>query len=549
MKYRFLYIWPCFLVLLILGVGVATWAWSDNYDLMGPVQISGEGAATAVLSEIGKEIRVYNNQGQKIWTYVAEKTMGRIAVSNNGKYIAAAGSGVKLFYVPDKKMLWNWDKDGRSAIAITPDGAWIAAGGYTGKVYLFKRDSSQPVKTWSLDPKDDWPFSVALSDDGQTVAAASSLGVYVFDAGSGSMKWMARPSDRVKELKMSSDGRYILGIGAWSVYFWDKSDSLPVWQKKYTSSLIGAAMTAAGDKVVVSFNKGVSVMNNQGKQIRYFKDEFGNSDVSMSTNGRYIYVNNGSRRLYAFDDSYSASEMRPFRIVKDVNAGGHRASIITNASGNFYTYPKGDLLFVEESKPAVLVLSPGIPVLIKEQTLSMGAFITNPGITNQKMTLSVDFSLPASLDFWKKLTGKISDREPESIRSKLLQYTLGQLETSKNFHEEDLTVKAGSSQTRTFSGTVPDLASGSSFNDYLAGIMGNVSPTALLSKVLGKIKGPIAKLIGDSAADLAIISASKAISTASGEMIYPVMGMGTVTLYDAGGKALDQDSFYFMYLR
>jgi len=31
--------------------------------------------------------------------------------------------------------------------------------------------------------------------------------------------------------------------------------------------------------------------------------------------------------------------------------------------------------------------------------------------------------------------------------------------------------------------------------------------------------------------------------------IIPVMGMGTVTLKDATGKFLDQDSFYFMYLK
>ncbi|MDD5726902.1 MAG: hypothetical protein PHC53_05925, partial [Patescibacteria group bacterium] len=112
MKFRFLYIWPCLLVMLILVVGVATWAWSDNHDVKGPIQISGEGGATAILSEVGDKIVVYNNKGNKIWTYAAEKTMGRIALSNDGKYLAAAGSGVKLLSVPDKKLLWSWAKDG-----------------------------------------------------------------------------------------------------------------------------------------------------------------------------------------------------------------------------------------------------------------------------------------------------------------------------------------------------------------------------------------------------------------------------------------------------
>ncbi|MFA5129973.1 MAG: hypothetical protein WC477_03560 [Patescibacteria group bacterium] len=551
MNVRLSYFIILFFVASILAVGATTLAWNAKRDLKGTIQLSSESGSSAMLNRLGNAVIVRNGSGGIIWTYKAKKPLSRAMLSADGKWVAATGNGVRLLSVAEKKEVWAWEKDGRNAVAISPDGKWIAAGGNLAKAYLFQSDSAQPKMTWALDPKDDSPKSIAISDDGKTIAVVGNLGVYMIDGAKSSVVWRAKPSERVEEVRMSGDGRYILGIAPHSINLWDRSSAKTLWQKTWKGSLIGAAMTASGDTIAVSHGKGMSVFNIRGEELRTFENAFGNSDLAMSANGRYIYVNSGSRRLYAFDDSYSQRKLRPFRIIRDINSGGHRGDIVTDSLGSIITYPKGDSVYVEESKPAVLSLSPSIPLLIKEQTLDMGAFVTNPGTTSRNMSLRVTLSLPASLDWWKNISGKISDKEPSDIRSKLIEYTLDELgQTSADVHtEDDLIVGAGSSIEKDFSITVPDLASGAVFDEYIGGAMNKLNPISLVSTVLGKIQGPLSKLIGKEAASYAIVTASRTISAASGEMIFPVLGMGTVVLYDEAGKPLDHDSFYFMYLR
>lgn len=551
MNLRLPYLFLLLFLVSILAVGSTTLAWSVKRDLKGTVQLSSESASLVMLSRLGNAVTVRDHTGGVFWTYKSKKTLSNVVLSADGKWIATVGSGVRLLSVDEKREVWAWTKDGRNAVAISSDGTWIAAGGTRAKAYLFKSDSAEPKMTWDLDRKDDSPKSVAVSDNGDTVAVAGNLYVYVLNATSGTVAWKAESNERVGEVRISNDGRYVLGIAAHSVSMWDRSNAKPLWTKSWKGSLIGAAMTGSADKIVVSHGKGVSVFNVHGTELRKFENAFGNSDIAMSANGRYFYVNSGSRRLYAFDDSYSEKKLRPFRIVQDINAGGHRGDVVTDPLGSIMVYPKGDALYVEESKPGVLSLSPSIPVLIKDQQLDMGAFVTNPGASSRDLALRVTLSLPASLDWWKNLSGKISDKEPSDIRSKLIQYTLDELkQTSDNVYEDDhFAVDAGASRETSFSIVVPDLASGAVFDEYIGGAMNKLNPLSLVSTVLGKIRGPLSQLIGKDAANIAIVSASRSMSAISGEMVFPVLGMGTVTLYDEEGKGLDQDSFYFMYLR
>jgi len=551
MNLRWSYFVILFFAVSILAVGATTLAWNAKRDLKSPIQVSSESGASAMLNRLGNTVTVRDGDGKVIWTYKAKKTLNRVALSADGKWIAAVGNGVRLLSVTEKKEVWAWEKDGRNAVAISSDGTWIAAGGNLAKAYLFKNDSAQPKITWELNKKDDSPKSVAVSDTGDTVAVAGNIAVYSLNSASSSIAWESKPAERVGEVRMSSDGKMILGIAAHSINVWDRAKAKPLWSKSWKGSLIGAAMTLSGDTVVVSHGKGVSIFDARGKELQTFENAFGNSDIVMSANGRYIYVNSGSRRLYAFDTSYSKTKMRPFRIIRDVNSGGHRDDIITDALGSIITYPKGDSVTVEGSNPAVLALSPNIPLLIKDQQLDMGTFVTNPGKTSRHLSLRVTLSLPASLDWWKNLSGKISDKEPTDIRSKLIEYTLDELkQTSNDVYEDDnLNINAGSSREDSFAIVVPDLASGAVLDEYIGGAMSKLNPLTLVSTVLGKIRGPLSELIGKEAANIAIVTASRTVSAASGEMVFPVMGMGTVVLYDENGKALDHDSFYFMYLR
>lgn len=548
MKSRLIFIWPCLLVALILVVGVATFAWSDSLDFKSPVQVSSQGAATAILSAKGDRITVRDNAGNVIWMHTPDKTYNRIALSDNGKYIAAVGGGVSMLSISEQKVLWRWDQDGNNAVAITPNGEWMAAGGYTGVLYLFSKNSFRPTRIWPLNASSDSPGSVAISDDGQTVAAVGGNRVYLFDSNIDAMRWVASPSEKVTDLKMTGDGRYLLGVAPHSIYLWGKDSGKVLWQKSYDNSVIGAAISASGDKIAVSYDQGVSVLNVQGQEVRRFDGTFAESDLAMSSNGQFIYVNDGLGRLYAFDDAYSHDAMRPYRIIQGVNAGSQRAYVATTGLGNWYTYPKVSTLRVEEARPAVLALNTGAPLLAKDQTFDMSAFVTNPNASPQTLSLKVALSLPSSVAWWVSLAGQVS-REPAGIRSKLLDYAAGQLQASTIVHAESLIMPPGSSRKLDFSAAVPDLTKWASFGDYTDGIMSNMNQTTILERIQNKLKSPLTALIGDEATSLALATVSHAINPNQIEIAYPVLGMGTVTLYDYQGQAIDQDSFYFMYIR
>lgn len=545
------FMWGSLLLCSII-VATAANAWTTPSDFSGPFQISDNGGVTTFLTSANnnyQEVVINDGDGKKIWSFTMEKnkTLSRIALSGDGNYVATVGNGVRLLSVTDKKKLWEWTKDGRWAVSISKDGTWINAGGYTGKAYLFKKNSSTPVKTWDLGAKEDSPLSSAISDDGKISAVATNQTVFLFKDTSNSPQWSAKSDDRVQEVKLSTDGQYLLGVAANSVYVWDTKSNKPIWSKKWKGSLVGAAISSTGNKVVVSHGKGISVFDNAGNELRHFDNSFGNSDLAMSANGRYFYVNDGGGRLYAFDDSYATGELRPFRIVRGTMAGGYRRGIVTSGAGNIFTYKIKDSINIEKSMPAVLAISPGIPVLIKDTTFDMGTFVTNPSVTSQPMSVSITLGTAAN-EWWSKVTSKISDREPASIKSKLLSYAASELTNVSSVHTENMTLAAGTSKESHFSVDVPDLENGTSFSDSLASGMSNLSPMALVSKLLDKIKGPLSKLVGKDAANLAIGVTNRTISAETGKMVMPMLGMGTVTLYGPQGETYDQDSFYFMYI-
>lgn len=550
MKFRFTYVWPSLLVMLILivGVGVATLAWTDALDSSAPVQVSNKGAVTAILSSKGDMVTVRDNTGKVTWRHTADKTYNNIALSGDGNYIAAIGGGVSVLHVPEQRVIWRWDQDGNKAVAISPDGQWLAAGGYAGTVYLFSKDSSIPVKIWPLEANDDSPKSVAISDDGQLIAAAVTNKVYMFSANSGPMIWVAK-NDGVNDIKMSSDGRYVLGVAPYGLYMWEKGGTgKAVWQKTYEKSVIGAAMSASGDKIAVSYSGGVSILNNKGEELRSFAASFKTSDLAMSSDGKFIYVNDGNGRLYAFDDTYSYDELRPYRILKGINTGDQRVYVATSALGDWFTYPKGGQLSVEQAKPGVLSMNTGAPLLEKDQTFDISAFVTNPSSATQVLTLKATMSLPSSINWWKGLASAVSG-ETAALRSKLLDYTSIMDQDNMVVHTEAIVLAAGSSQKIDFTITAPDLTKWGAFSDYMDNILSNMNQSMVLDRILAKIKTPLVTLVGDTAADLAMTTVEHAINPNSVEIAYPVMGLGTVSLFDEFGKTVDQDSFYFLYIK
>ena len=99
-----------------------------------------------------------------------------------------------------------------SAVVISRDGEYIAAGGKDDKVVFFDKDSSTPV--WTSDELDDQINSIAMSHNGSYIVAgtkATGAGeAYFFSkSGGGSYDWSDSYGGAVTDLAISKNGENV----------------------------------------------------------------------------------------------------------------------------------------------------------------------------------------------------------------------------------------------------------------------------------------------------------------------------------------------------
>ena len=90
-------------------------------------------------------------------------------------------------------------------MAISEEGGYLAAGSLDNKVYLFDKNGSTPLWSYS---SGSYVRSVAISADGEYIAASSLDGkVYLFDRDSGTPLWSYSTEDQTRSVAISADGK------------------------------------------------------------------------------------------------------------------------------------------------------------------------------------------------------------------------------------------------------------------------------------------------------------------------------------------------------
>jgi len=107
----------------------------------------------------------------------------------------------------EKEPLWSYETgDDIESVAISADGEYIAASS-DDEVYLFNKNSSIPL--WNYTAYDDIR-AIAISADGEYIVAGFDDGkVYLFSKDNGTPLW-SYATGRVYELALSADGEYIV---------------------------------------------------------------------------------------------------------------------------------------------------------------------------------------------------------------------------------------------------------------------------------------------------------------------------------------------------
>ena len=152
----------------------------------------------------------------------------RAKISADGKYAAVgseSGDGaVFLFSKESSTPLWKFPAPQRSsvrALNFTPDGNFIGASTFKGDVYIFDKNSSEPVSHWNVNAS---LGGIDIADDGSFVAVGGTDNkLHVFQKGS-SETFNIDFNEYVEEVDISANGKYIaVGTGG-SVYFFEAFD-------------------------------------------------------------------------------------------------------------------------------------------------------------------------------------------------------------------------------------------------------------------------------------------------------------------------------------
>jgi len=329
--------------------GTPLWTWSSEETLYS-VAISEDGDCVAA----GGEQHIYFWKNAKILTGNPDPTwssiwLGRIDrkaldISNDGNYVAACGTGVNVFYWANAKgrstgsepTTWQVEISyvNVEAIDLSSDGDFVAAGSNLdawgkARVLYWKNArtlTGAPPPTWMSTSPDDQIVDVAVSDDGDYVAAGGRLGpspVYYW-ANAKSLSddppttWESASGVDFSSIDMSSNGDSVIagaiGTGR-GVYFWSGARSLSgtpstTWTYPTEGDVHDVAINSLGDYMAADLNIMVP-----GRV--YFFDNMGNvlwdyeislaDKLSISGDGATLAVGTEVPYTgYLFDTGYSS---------------------------------------------------------------------------------------------------------------------------------------------------------------------------------------------------------------------------------------------------
>jgi len=307
-------------------------------DVFSSVAISADGSCVAAGNS--SHVLFWNNAksrtpGDTYPTWTSVDLGGPIgyrclAISDNGNYVVAGGTGTNVYYWANAKSsdpspvspTWTSGLPGLvEAVDMSSDGNYVAAGYDTDVAYWKNARSLGPGSVspaWSSTYPDDQIMDVAVSDDGNYVAAAGKFGVspvyYWANAKSLSdnptTTWESASGVDFSSIDMSSDGdRVIAGAlgppGDQGVYFWSgaraRSGTQP-WSWNYTTAggVCDVAINDAGDYMAAANSIAVP-------HCVYFFDSSGNSlwnppyqvdnpvrSLSISSDGGTLAIGTGA---------------------------------------------------------------------------------------------------------------------------------------------------------------------------------------------------------------------------------------------------------------
>ncbi|EKD79604.1 MAG: hypothetical protein ACD_41C00027G0003 [uncultured bacterium] len=279
----------------------------------------------------------------------------------------------------------------------------------------------------------------------------------------------------------------------------------------------------------------LSTLEDYSRRQWKFMRSGGETEVAMSSSGKWTVVSDGHEYVYVFDWDYPHGTQRPLRMTAVTFPG----SVAISGNGATIVYDHNSFTF-KDLQPSILVKTKGVPVYVRELPVNMEYFVSNPG-GNKNLRIRTTLSLPQVAllsDF-----GQTVDGEPQGVKGKMLDYvnkTLPGYEVGEEGREVNQTAHA--SETVDASFTMPDMI----MPDWVGDLLEFLGLDDLFNNMFGQLATPMEMLLN---AKLTAEMTSESASQAESGGIFPLFGLGQTQLYDATtNEVYDSDRFFFIYI-
>ena len=296
-------------------------------DVKGGVDISGDGSK--IIAAFGEKVALFDKSSNKpIWMYSGGNSYN-VAISKDGKYMAAATAGdeantnsnlIILWNGKSEKPLWQYHASGNfHDVSLSDDGSFIT--GSTGcpdrRFYLFSKDSNKPLIRTEPLTRDSPVHRAKISADGMLAAVGSESddgAVFLFSKDKGQVwKFPTPQRSSVRALNFTPNGKYI-GAATFGgdAYIFDKDKNSPIASWKVNASLGGVDIADDGSFIAAggTDNKLYIFDRNTKSKTEIPFGEYV-EEVDISANGKYIAAGTGGS-VYFFETYISQDRGKTF---------------------------------------------------------------------------------------------------------------------------------------------------------------------------------------------------------------------------------------------
>jgi WD40 repeat protein/tRNA A-37 threonylcarbamoyl transferase component Bud32/Flp pilus assembly protein TadD len=259
---------------------------------------STDGRRLAAVGQQGVKVGVWvweADAGRELWN--TEGTYSRLALSPDGRRLAATGAGVRVLEADTGRVVWKADGY-YSEVAFSPDGRRLAAAG--AGVRVWEADTGREL--WKADGGGDrnLMWGLAFSADGRRLAAIASQGVWVWEADAGRELWKADGDYTVGVVAFSLDGGRLAAAGRQGLRVWEAAAGRELWKTEGTYSRL--TFSPDGGRLAAAGAEGVRIWDaDEGREL--WKAEGSNylgvHELAFSPDGRLAMSDSEGIRLLA----------------------------------------------------------------------------------------------------------------------------------------------------------------------------------------------------------------------------------------------------------